>query len=169
MNARIAAFQLLWDATVLPPPPLPPPLVRCDNRHHLLPAAELERWWTAPQAERVEMMRLNEIRLDAARIRREAGNYTQEELDNLASWDPPENNGDWAPPPAPLIAPLLAENNFVVVDLEIGEDDEDEGPLDYHDYLALINDEDDHDEDADPLEYEDEDADDPYDLDLAAY
>lgn len=144
MNARIAAFQLLWDATVLPPPPLPPQLVRQTNRHHLLPAAELDRWWTATPAERDEMMRLNEIRLEADAIRREAGIYTQEELDNLARWDPPENNGDWAPPPAPLIAPLLAENNLVYVD------------------LALINED-------DPLDYHDEDADDPYDLDLAAY
>lgn len=160
MNARIAAFQLLWDATVLPPPPPQPPLVRCDNRHHLLPPAELERFWTAPQAEQVEMMRLNEIRLDAARIRRAAGIYTQEELDNLASWDPPENNaGDAERAPAPLIAPLLAD--LVYVDL--GEEDD----YDYHDYLALINDEDEAADD--PLDYEDEAADDPYDLDLAAY
>jgi hypothetical protein len=130
MNARIANFQLLWDATVLPPPPLhPPPLVRCDNRHHLLPQGELERFWTATPAERAKMMHLNEIRLRAAEIRRAAGIYTQEELDNLASWDPSENNsaGDAERVPAPLIVP------------------------------------------ADPLDYYDEDADDPYDLDLAAY
>lgn len=100
------------------------------------------------------MMRLLEIRLDAARIRRAAGIYTQEELANIAIWNPPENNtgGDAEPAPAALTAPLLAENNFVYVDLE---DDEDE-------YDLAINDE-------DPLDYYDPDADDPYDLELAFY
>jgi hypothetical protein len=174
MNARIAAFQLLWDAIVLPPVPPPTPLVRCDNRHHLLPEAELDRFWTATAAERAEMMRLNEIRLEAARERRAAGIYTQEELDNIASWNPLENNGagDAERVPAPLAAPTLPENNlggaipyWLRAVQPLAEDEE---ALDYHDYLALINDEDDEDED-DPLDYHDEDADDPYDLELAAY
>jgi len=140
MNARIANFQFLWDQVVRLPIPPPAPLVRCDNRHHLLSDADLERWLNSTSlAERAGIIRENDERLEAAERRRATGIYTQEELDNIASWNPPENNGEAAVAPAPLTAPrILAENNFA---------------------LAA----------ADPLDYYDPDADEIYDMEFANY
>jgi len=42
MNARIANFERLWVATVLPP--LPPPLVRSTNAYWGLSREDQERW-----------------------------------------------------------------------------------------------------------------------------
>jgi len=59
MNIRIAQFERLWNARLLPPPrlvrmiqPEPdefprPELIRQTNRHHLLPTHLEEKWWAA--------------------------------------------------------------------------------------------------------------------------
>ena len=62
MESRIRAFETLWANRLLPPPNLlrapeyddylvlaipRPPLIRQDNRHHLLPPDKLDEWWTA--------------------------------------------------------------------------------------------------------------------------
>lgn len=140
MNARIANFQFLWDQVVRLPIPPPAQLVRCDNRHHLLSDADLERWLNSTSlAERAGIIRENDERLEAAQRRRETGIYTQEELDNIARWNPLVNNGEEAAAPAPLTAPLvLAENNFA---------------------WAAVN----------PLDYDDPDADEIYDMEFAGY
>jgi hypothetical protein len=110
MNARIANFEPMWNAVVRLPIPPPAPLMRCDNRHHLLSDADLERWLNSNSSvERARIVHENDERLDAEEQRRATGFYAQEELDiNLLGYVEEELV------PAPLTAPLL-------------------GPLDYYD------------------------------------
>ena len=65
MEQRIQMFENLWRNRLLPPPvlqrfhddyPEPCPLVRCDNRHHLLPADKFAIWWTATSEEKDAIM-----------------------------------------------------------------------------------------------------------------
>jgi hypothetical protein len=100
MNARIVNFQMLWNATVIP---LPPPLVRQTNRYCLLSVADLARWRESKTGEeRERIIRENDIRLEADERRRQAGNYTQEELDDMADF----NRRLQETAPAPLHNPL---------------------------------------------------------------
>ncbi len=69
MNARIAQFERMWEATRIPPPPrlersvateemFPRnSLVRQTNEHELLPTELRNRWWMAETAsERMDIM-----------------------------------------------------------------------------------------------------------------
>ena len=120
MNARIATFERMWSATVLPRPPL----VRQTNRHCLLSEADLVLWSSSNSSEeRDRIIYENDLRLEADQRRRDSGIFTQEEMEDIADFNlhTQEEGGV----PAPLI--------------------------------------------HNPLEYYDPDADEPYDMDYAAY
>jgi hypothetical protein len=68
MNARIAQFERMWEATrILEPPPLSRSvakdeefprsnLVRQTNEHELLPPELRNRWWMADAEEKLNIM-----------------------------------------------------------------------------------------------------------------